>query len=82
MGPSRLLGEVDVRWRGRVERVFFELPEWSGSLTTVARQRFEQNVDLTSAETRMRQLFEDGEGIIRRRGICIGSRSFRNFSRS
>ncbi len=65
-GPfSQLLGEVDVRWRGRVERVFFELPEWSGSLTTVARQRFEQNVDLTSAETRMRQLFEDGEGIIR-----------------
>ena len=65
-GPfSNLLGEVDVRWRGRVERVFFELPEWCGSFTTVARQRFEQNVDLTSAETRMRQLFEDGEGIIR-----------------
>ena len=65
-GPfAKLLGEVDVRWRGRVERVFFELPVWAGSLTTVARQRFEQNVDLTSAETRMRQLFEDGEGIIR-----------------
>ena len=64
-GPfSNLLGEVDVRWRGEWKESF-ELPEWSGSLTTTARIRFEQNVDLTSAETRMRQLFEDGEGIKR-----------------
>ena len=65
-GPFKhLLAEVDIHWRGRVERVVFELPVWAGSLTAGARSNFENAVDLTSAETRMRELFEEGEKVIK-----------------
>ena len=65
-GPFReLLAEVDVSWHGRIERVVFALPEFASSLTVVAKQKFETTVDLTSTETRMRELFNQGHAIMK-----------------
>ena len=65
-GPFRsLLAEVDVSWHGRVERVVFARPEFASSLTVAAQRRFEASVDLTSAETRMRELFSAGAAIMK-----------------
>jgi hypothetical protein len=52
------VGQVEVRWNGRVESVSFPLPPESPYLSAFTKQFFMQVCDLSTSEKRMKTLFE------------------------
>ena len=44
---------IEVNWGGSIEKVFFEAPPWAASLTSDSKEKFMQNVDMTTREVKL-----------------------------